>query len=115
MIQKLFTLILIALFTNINAQEIPNLTFTQTFNYPENDPQDGSPGSILDPASMAWSNYSQMYYITYVAVTSANSIYIESGEAILFSIFVPPYVTNLNIGFNGVIVATQYCRVALLP
>ncbi len=110
---KIFTFLLIASFIFVNAQEIPSFTFNQTFNYPEG-PQDGSDGSVLSPAAMIWNDYSQQYLITYVPVTSANTIYIGSTEAALFKIFVPPYVTKISISFNGQAAATQYCRVSTI-
>jgi len=110
---KFFILLFLAFFIITNAQEIPNLTYTQTFDYPEG-AQDGSPGSILSPENMYWNSYSNAYLITYVPVLSTNPIYIETGEAIVFSFYIPPYTEAVNFGFNGQVVATQFCRVANL-
>ena len=103
--------ILIIAFSMAKAQEIPNLTFNQIFNYPEG-VQDGSTGSALSPDLMLWSDYTQQYRISYVAVTSSNTINIASSEAVLFKIYVPPYVSDVSISFNGSVPATQFCRVA---
>ncbi len=107
-------LLFFALFTAVYSMaQIPNLTFTQSFDYPENDPQDGSVGSILDPTNM--SLYQGNYNIPYIAVTSGNAVSIASGEAVVFRIFMPPHVQKVSISINGPDgLATQFLRVAVI-
>lgn len=114
--KKLVNLVILvfSVITPLLGQEIPSFDYSQIYIYPQNDPWDGSSGSILDPANMYYNSYSDSYDITYVPVVSSNSIYIGSGEGILFSIYVPPYVSTLRISFNGSTAATQYCRVAVI-
>ena len=108
---KIFTLLIIAISIVAYSQEIPNLTFTQSFDYPENDPQDGSTGSVLSPDY--WTEYNGFKNISYIAVTSSNEIPIASGTAKVFRIYVPPYVQKVSIGINGPDgLATQFMRVA---
>ncbi len=103
------------LFTNVIgfSQEIPDLSFSQQFNYPENDPQDGSPGTVFDPAN--WTEYNGYKIISYIAVTSYNEIPVNSGEAVIFRIFIPPYTEKFSVSINGPDgLATQFVRVATI-
>ncbi|MEN8162682.1 MAG: hypothetical protein ABFS37_01020 [Acidobacteriota bacterium] len=94
------------------AYEIPDLTFLQTFDYPEG-PQDGSPGSVLDPVNMYY--YGGYFSIPYIAVTSLNMIDIEPGTAVVFRIYLPPFVEKISVSINGPGgMATQALRAAVI-
>jgi len=109
---KITTLFLIFALFVANAQEIPNLSFTQNFDYPEG-PQDGSLGSVLAPTY--WTEYAGYKNISYVPVTSSNEIPVGSGTAIIFRIYMPPFVEKVSIGINGPDgLATQFMRVATI-
>jgi len=109
-----FTFVLLMFIsTFLFSQEIPNLTFSQQFDYPENDPQDGSSGSVLSPEN--WTEYNGYKNISYVAVTSYNEIPVASTEAVIFRIYLPPYVEKVSIGINGPDgLATEFMRVATI-